>query len=286
MSPNRSITSPSAFFSVDKTSQIEKFSQELLESDRVYFEAGASIHSIPNGSVTIMDGLSHIPAGCIVQRIDEYYPANAWDEWLTGVEVFLSQFSGITPRLYLDKPIPACESTFKKRGYRPQIEVGLIDIIVANSEPEEDIKVSLRPVITEMDWQLKVKLHASVEKGPDGHLTPAKDWVNLERRKCESGKMRTYFICVENEICGSVGAIELEQFLRLKNLVIDPAWQGQGLGQAAVRAMRNEAIHNQKLAFGCFALQGGIGQHVYRRAGLTVVTQQTEWYYSPSVEDV
>ncbi len=255
-----------------------KFARDLLETDRRYFEAGASVYLLQNGSIAILNGLSHIPAGCIVQRINGSYPVEAWDTWLTNVETFLSQFSDVTPRLYLEASIPAFESVLKRRGYRSQVEVGLIDTSVAKAELDQNVKVSLRPVITEIDWQLKVRLHTAVEKGPDGHITPAEDWANLERRKCASGMMRSFFICQGNEVCGTVGAIALGQFLRLKNLVVDPAWQGQGIGQAAVRALRNEAIRTQKSAFGCFALQGGVGQHVYQRAGLSMVTQQVEWY--------
>lgn len=92
--------------------------------------------------------------------------------------------------------------------------------------------------------------------------------------------MRVYLVCRDGEVCGTVGAMEVGDLLRLKNLVVHPEWRRHGIGQATVEALRREAVCLGKGAFGCFALLNGAGQRLYERAGLTIATQQVEWYKS------
>ena len=250
----------------------------LLESDRVYFEAGSQIKVLPAAIIAAMPNLTYIPAGCVVHRIKPDDLVREWDQWVEQLEQQLTRLGCLAPRLYLDHPIPELEQVLLKRDYHPQIEVGLLDETLTTDKFETNLIVKLRPVLDDIDWQQKLELHSGKENGPDGHITHPHEWVDLERRKCETGSMQVYFICVGNEICGTVGALEVNDLLRLKNLVVHSDWRLRGIAQAAVQALRNEAIHLEKQAFGCFALINSIGQRVYERVGLSTVTQQTEWY--------
>jgi len=89
--------------------------------------------------------------------------------------------------------------------------------------------------------------------------------------------MNLYFICVGDEICGTVGSIKVNGLLRLKNLMIHSSCRKKGIGRAAVQALRNIAVESNMEAFGCFALINSNGQKTYESAGLSVVAQQTEW---------
>ena len=253
--------------------------ENLLESDRLYFETGSQIKILPEAVVAYMSNLTHIPAGCVVHRIDDSFSTvEEWDKWVTQLEQKLFQLGCPAPRLYLDRPLPKLEHVLLERGYCAQIEVGLLDETLNATKLKTDLAVTLRPVLDAIEWQQKLELHSVTETGPDGHFTHPHEWVELERRKCETGVMQVYFICVGDEICGTVGAIEVNDLLRLKNLVVHLAWRRQGIAQAAVKALRNKAIRLNKQAFGCFALINGIGKRVYERVGLSIVTQQTEWY--------
>lgn len=250
----------------------------LLESDRLYFEAGAQLETLPAGVIAVMPNLSHIPAGCVTHRITSFKGTDQWNTWVEGLEQRLKGLGCLRPRLYLDQPIPELTKTLLQRGYSPQVEVGLLDENLTASKLKMDLAVSLRPVIYNNDWQQKLWLHSEKENGPDGHATLPQDWVELERRKCATGAMHVFLICIGDEVCGTVGALEVGPLLRLKNLLVHPDWRRRGIAQATVYALRNRAIYLEKRAFGCFALLNGAGQRVYERAGLSVVTQQTEWY--------
>lgn len=83
---------------------------------------------------------------------------------------------------------------------------------------------------------MKASLYSATEKGPDGHRTPPDHWVQLEQRKCETGQMQVYLVYYNGNICGTVGALEVDDLLRLKNLTIYPPYRRQGLAQATVYA--------------------------------------------------
>ena len=57
------------------------WSRDLLESDRLYFEAGADVLPIPGAVIAAMRGAEKLAAGCVVQRIDPD-AVGAPDSWL------------------------------------------------------------------------------------------------------------------------------------------------------------------------------------------------------------
>ena len=115
-------------------------------------------------------------------------------------------------------------------------------------------------------------------EGPDGYTNEADLWVAMERRKCETGLMQSFFVEREGEICGTVGMIiQADRLARLKNIVIAPPHRRTGLGVAAVGLLRQLAARDHGLRLGVLGVQGGHGSKLYRRAGLSEVTCQFEW---------
>jgi len=257
-----------------KTSQLIGY---LMESDRLYFETDAKIEMLPGATIASMTGLTTIPAGCVVHRIDPDKVKESWDDWLDIVERKLIRLGSKYFRFYLENSIPELEKVLLKRDYHSQIEVALLDEILSADKLCKDLPVTLRLVLSESDWQHKLALHSEKEPGSDGHITDNQAWVELERRKCATGVMNLYFVCAGEEILGTVGSMKVNGLLRLKNLMIHSSIRKNGIGTAAVQALRNIAIESNMKAFGCFALIHSNGQKTYQSAGLSVAAQQTEW---------
>jgi hypothetical protein len=248
-----------------------------MESDRLYFETDAKIEVLSGATIASMTGLTTIPAGCVVHRLNADNVKESWDEWLDDIERRLKQLESSNFRLYLDNSIPELEKVLLKRGYHSQIEVALLDEKLSFDKFCKDLPVTLRLVLDADDWQHKLELHSEKEPGSDGHITDSQAWVELERRKCATRVMNLYFICVGDDICGTVGSIKVNGLLRLKNLMVHSSWREKKIGKAAVQALRNIAIESDMEAFGCFALLNSHGQKTYESAGLKVVSEQTEW---------
>lgn len=252
----------------------DPLAESLVESDSRYFEMAAEIEHTGGVTIAHMPGLVHIAAGCVAHR-----PGLSWDSDTTdaGIEVIecrLAELRCPQPRFYLTRPLSRLEQALAARGYRPRVELGLITRDLA---PPERRDVRLRRVVDEDDWDLKVRLHTDCPMTPDGYATVPRDWVEMERRKCQDGGMMPYLIESGGVICGAVNAIAMGGLWRLKNLVVHPRFRRRGLAVAAVRLLAHEANMSGGHALGSFTLENDLGLRTYRRAGLAVITRQIEW---------
>lgn len=257
---------------------LQDVAAKLIESDRKYFEIAAVLMAIPGAAIAMMPNLSHIPSGCVVHRINGRQGVAKWRAWIYEVEEILRSVGCFSPRLYLDQCLPDLEEVLREHGYTAQVEIGLSKSVTTSMLPPQVPLVTLHPVQSESEWTIKASLHSATEKGPDGHQMRPDHWVQLEQRKCGTGQMQVYLAYYNGNICGTVGALEVDDLLRLKNLTIYPPYRRQGLAQATVYALLLEAIRRGKQTLGCFALLDSAGHRVYKKVGLSDVTQQVEWY--------
>ena len=256
-------------------------SELLLESDRIYFEAAAKVYQFNGYTITVMPGIKQIAASCVIQRLNYETITQSWQQWLREVEKKIHNLGVPFVRIYLTKAQVGLEQELYQQGYRQKVEVGLVteDLSLDSKELElmTAIKPNIRlyPITSQFDWQKKLQLHLNCSQSPDGHVNTNnwRDWVEMERQKCDSGVMKSYLVEYKDQICGTVASMDMGDLLRLKNLVINPEWRRLGLAVATTQALKNIAHATNKQRMGCFAVSGDLGEKVYRKAKMQKITQ-------------
>jgi ribosomal protein S18 acetylase RimI-like enzyme len=145
--------------------------------------------------------------------------------------------------------------------------------------------VSLEEVCNEEDWQAKEQFHHQTPMGSDGYPCAAHEWTRLERAKCDSGSMRCYFVKLNGDVCGTIGTMDLDGLIRIKNIVVHPTYRRQGIGLETVRAILELARQSGAEEVGVFGIEGAAGSALYERAGFTIGTSQVEWTRSLAGSD-
>lgn len=252
----------------------QQLTRALLESDRRYFELGAEVCALPGGSLYWMTGLNELAASCVVQRVDPPDSTEQAGRWLDQIEGILAGHRIPRARIYLDEKLPLLENLFVRRGYVCRGELGFLAPL---GHPPPTAAVRLCRVHEEVAWQQKLALHTAAMEGPDGYLNQADLWVDMERRKCETGGMQTYLVYRRDQVVATVGTIVGQGLLRLKNIVVAPQYRRQGIALAIVHDLWRMAETEHGSRLGVFGVTGGKGSNLYRRAGLQAVTEQYEW---------
>ncbi|MGH9368994.1 MAG: GNAT family N-acetyltransferase [Thermoanaerobaculia bacterium] len=258
-------------------STLRALARELLESDCRYFECGARVEQLAGAALAWMEGLEGHAAGCVVQRIDASAVSLEPDRWLETIENHLVRRGASRARLYLQQRIPGLEAALLGRGYRPREEVGFLRLTAVVPTAAGAVAASIHPVEGASGWSTKLALHRQCPERPDGHESVAEEWVELEKRKTAAGYMQAFLIRVGGAVVGAVAAAPQGELLRVKNLVVHPAYRGRGVARQAVGRLWALAADSGKRALGCFALAGEASETLYRRCGFQAVTRQTEW---------
>lgn len=256
----------------------DRFVLDLLESEHRYFEAGATLETVPGGTIARMPGLEPLAGGCVVQRLTRDVIEADVEGWVQRIEDCIAALGVRLARIYVAEAIPRLEDCLARRGYRRVDEVALL--LRAHpmvDKPPALAGMELRRIESAADWLAKLDLHRGVTRGPDGHLSPADLWVELERRKSNCGYMTPYLVTVDGLVCGAVAAAGVGSVMRLKNLVIAPAFQRHGLGRAVAASFAGLAATDGRGVAGCFAISGTPSVEMYRSAGFHPVGLQTEW---------
>lgn len=253
--------------------------RELLESECRYFESGAIVEDWDGAVMARMEGLEDLAVGCIVQRVEPSRISGPPGSWLAMAERKLKRIGCAWARFYLNQPSPSLEGAFLQRGYRARKETGLVLLLTAGARQDSAVvpEVSLHPVERESDWLLKLELHRTSRERPDGHEASAERWIELERRKVEAGYMRPFLLKREDDVCGAFSLAPGHSMTRLKNLFVHAAFRRAGVGRQAIRLLGKLAEESGLAAIGSFALVGGPGESMHRRAGFEPVVEQTEW---------
>jgi GNAT superfamily N-acetyltransferase len=249
-----------------------RLASETLESDARYFELGARSKALPGASLSWVPGLTTLPAGCVVQRVQPETVRRDPPAWIRRVEREVLAAGTRLVRIYLDEAA-GLDAALAAEGYQGKREIAFLG--KARMFPENPVR--LREVLTEADWREKERIHRESPLGPDGHQSDAAKWTRLLRLKNAAGGKRSFLCECDDGVCGTVGALEMKDLVRLKNIVIRPAFRGQGLGLGVVRCLIQMAAERGKEAMGVFAVEGAPGERLYTRAGMTGAAAIWEW---------
>lgn len=228
--------------------------------------------------IVYMPDLVSLAAGCVVQELrmtEQVYSV----PWLKAVEKKLFSLGCRHSRVYQQYSHGGLERLLLDHGYRRIVEIALLNML--DTDPREPCcagETKLHLVITEEDWSRKLAVHLSLRDGPDGHSSPAANWIDMERRKCEAGYMEPYLVMHEGHVCGAVNLALSERIARLKNLVIAPPWRRNGVGVDAARQIAHLAWKRKRVAAGCFAIANAPSLSLYQKAGFRPVGSQIEWF--------
>lgn len=255
-----------------------EIARNLYESDRVYFELGAGVLHAGPASIAWMPGLTHTPAGCVCQRIplsacEGQKPDGNRPRWLAQVESVFRSHQNPTVRLYT-RDFEGPHELLTASGYACREEIGFA---YSGPAPAPPGQLRLRPVETSSDWLEKLRLHEVSAEFSDGHAYEAQEWVEMERRKCLTGRMTCFLIEHGTELHGSICLMREGRALRIKNLYLQPESRGRGIGSQTLRAIFGIHLRSGDSAAVVYGVQGDPGERLYRSQNMVEICRQYEW---------
>ena len=242
-----------------------------LETERTYFELGARLEDLVGAVLAWTPDFVAAPAASVVHRIEPDLVIDQGRDWLAEAESKLVERGIRLARLYLMSRNAVVESLLSEAGY-----VCREEIVFAGNPPTPSSLLAFRPVMTEQDWAKKQAFHEDVPESPDGHAEGAARLASLERHKCAHG-MEAFMGEIDGRAVGVAGAIWGDGIVRIKNLLVHPAFRRQSVATALMSHIaargRSRGINEQCLV----ALRGGTGEMLYRSLGMTVAGSCFEW---------
>ena len=251
----------------------------LIESDRRYFAAGATLHRLPGGHLAVMPGLANIAAGAVA-LIDA--PAALLVDptgWRDAALAVCASEDAIQLRFYTPAADVSLSRAISSARFSSAEEIAMVGeaVRLASGDGGADEGWTLREVTTESLWQVKQRLHDLTPERPDGKAVDSMSWVRLERAKVAAGYMSAWIIERDGEACGTFGLSYASGMVRFKNFFVAPEHRDRGAASVALRLIARQALSRRIDAVGCFVLPGSRGERLYGRAGFMKVGRQMEW---------
>jgi ribosomal protein S18 acetylase RimI-like enzyme len=239
-------------------------------TDESYFRLGATCEQIFGARMHWMQGLGRLP-GAVTVHCSSSDVAKGGIPFLQQIERRLEDIGAVMARLYMDGVCSPSANVLTGLGYENREEA----IFVKRTWVDGRHDLRLRCVSSEADWEQKLGFHQAAVERPDGHAASAHDWVEMERRKCASGKMIAYMAEIGHETVGVCGALDENELRRLKNIVVHPAHRRRGIAGKMIAMVSGQA--SRRVPACVFAVVGSVGELLYRSLGMHEIGRVTEW---------
>lgn len=266
----------------------------LIENDRRYFAAGATLHRVPGGHLAAMPGLTRFSAGAVVLVDDARAIVRDSSAWREAAAFVCAKHNAELLRFYTPATDPKLTRALESAGLSSEHELAMaasVKCVLASGGSDADAGWSIREVDTPALWREKRRLHELTPERPDGKAVDAASWVKLERNKVKAGYMSAWLIERDGEACGAFGLsfpatgerAQSPMLVRFKNLFVAPEHRTRGAATAALRLIAREVLARGRdtramgTMLGCFVLPDANSQRVYERVGFRVVGRQIEW---------
>jgi GNAT superfamily N-acetyltransferase len=249
--------------------------QRLYDSERRYFLAGAHNRAVCGGTLSVVPGLQHLPAGCVFHSV--MTPPRPGDlvSWLRALENRFMRVGSRLCRFYLQAGADDLSEGLTRLGYGATHEAGYARRFEGDCSDVVP-HLSLRPLDPARDWTQKIQLCIQAGLGPDGYDMRHGAYATLERAKCQAGYMRSFLYWMGDRAVGAASIAIHDGFARLKNMLVHPEYRGRGIGREIVVGMMAEARRQGACIFGVFGATPA-SRRVYERCGLEHKTSQVEW---------
>ncbi len=251
-----------------------EMAEQIVQSDRVYFEMAATVGVINGAEVVWMPELQKLPGGCVVQRVDLSSISGTGSLWLRSVEASIRNLGGTVVRVYVEENNPISERDMLHAGFRRRLEMAYL--LPAPPPKRGPFSVQLREVVSDEDWRDRRLLQEECPVSTDGYTSKPAELALLERRKCRTGGMTVYLIERGQEVLGSVGVILIGDLLRCKNLTLRPG-AGDQIGVEVIEQLTAMAAHLGLRGMGDLVVAGSESEKNCRDAGMISVARLYEW---------
>jgi hypothetical protein len=250
----------------------------LLESDRRFFEAGATNDRIGPATLSWMACHTSVPAGCVVHSVDAPSVTRP-DDWLDAVEDRVRAGGGLLVRIYLLEPHAPLHGVLERRGYSARTELAYATTRMP-PPPIDGVEVQRVLAADDAIWATITKLHRVSGIGSAIHDADPDEWTDLWRRKCEAGDLEAYLITREGEPCGSIGTLTVDDLLRVKNPLVDRRVRRRAVARSAVSLLTASSRARGCTSVGAFVTDGTAGRAMFAASNLQQLGSQLEWLRS------
>lgn len=253
------------------------FLADGLRSERNYFHAGAECETCHGVCFTHMQGLAHMPAACV--GFIENLPDRRVElgDRLTAIEAKFRDLGAQWCRLYAHLPDQSVVAVLLQRGYAMREEIIHVRRVGAHRDWEACTLQVVR-VQTDRHWAEKLDIHRETDCASDGHVSAPEEWVEMERRKVQSGGLEIYLLRKDGRAVATTGFVPVSlNVIRAKNLLVRPGLRRTGMGREAVRFYLDQAAARDSTHVLLLSVAGSSSERLYRSMSARVVGTQVEF---------